>query len=135
MYLCNLFHDDMGWGEMGLEPARSAYIFYASRQDPRTTAEFYIPIDWDFINSGIEQLTQWKDNYLNDELPERPREWRWTEEPCRWCPMKKYACKPDNKDKITKLSESNAVGFAKELRPNYDFEETRREVLKRWQQS
>jgi hypothetical protein len=132
LYLCNIFHEEMGWSEMGLEPAKSAYIFYASRQDPRTTAEFYIPIDWDFINSGLEQLALWRDSYLNDELPERPKEWRWTEEPCKWCPMKKYVCKPDNKAKVTKLSESNAIEFAKELRPSYDFEETKKEVLKRW---
>jgi len=132
LYLCNLFHEDMGWGEMGLEPARGGYIYYASRQDPRTAHSFYIEIDWELIERGKELLSEWRTYLLEDILPARPKEWRWTEEPCKWCPMKKYACKPDNKDKIENLRDSHAVKFASELRANYDYDEIKEEVIKRW---
>lgn len=133
MYLCNIFHEDMGWADMGLKPAASAYIFYASRQDPSTTCYFFVPINWNLINNGVALLKEWREDFINDRLPERPKDWRWTEDPCKWCPMKKYACKPDNKDKIDNLRESNAVAFAQELRTNYNFDEIKEEVIKRWQ--
>ena len=132
LYLCNLFHRDMGWQEMGLNPAEGGYIYYASRQDPRTAHAFFVKIDWELINRGRTLLQDWRDMFLQNSLPERPKEWRWTEEPCKWCPMKKYACKPDNKDKITDLRESNAIKFAKELRLNYNYDEIKQEVIDRW---
>ncbi len=132
LYLCNIFHTDMGWGEMGLQPAEGGYIYYASRQNPRTAHAFFCPIDWELIERGRNLLREWREDFISDNLPERPREWRWTEEPCKWCPMKKYACKPDNKEKITRLTDSNAVTFAKELRPKYDYNEIKEEVIKRW---
>lgn len=132
MYLCRIFHEDMGWEAMGLKPAKSAYILYASRQDPTVRAEFYVPIDMELIERGIEHLKEWGDYFIEDVLPERPKDWRWTEEPCKWCPMKKYACKPDNKDKITRLSESNAIKFAEEINKQYDLQLIKHEVLGRW---
>ncbi len=132
LYLCNLFHEDMGWEEMGLTPATGGYIYYASRQDPRTAHSFYVEVDWGLINRGRELLCEWREHLIQDNLPERPKEWRWTEEPCKWCPMKKYACKPDNKEKITRLTDSNAITFAKALRSNYDYNEIKEEVIKRW---
>jgi hypothetical protein len=132
IYLANLFHGDMGWGEMGLEPARGGYIYYASRQDPRTAHAFFVEADWELIQRGTTLLQEWRRDFISDNLPERPKEWRWTEEPCKWCPMKKYACKPDNKDKVTNLRDSNAVKFAEELRTNYNYDEIKEEVINRW---
>lgn len=132
LYLCNIFHEDMGWGEMGLEPTEGGYIYYASRQDPTTSHAFYIKINWELINRGRQLLGEWREHFIADTLPERPKDWRWTEEPCKWCPMKKFSCKPDNKEKITNLKDSNAVLFAKELRKNYDYDEIKEEVIKRW---
>ncbi len=132
IYLCNLFHRDMGWEAMGLAPAKGGYIYYASRQNPSFSHAFFVEIDRELIEQGVALLQEWRQSYLNDELPERPKDWRWTEEPCKWCPMKKYACKPDNKDKITRLTDSNAIKFAEELRTNYNYDEIKKEVVQRW---
>jgi len=72
-------------------------------------------------------------NFINDELPPRPKEWRWTEEPCKWNPYKKL-CKQDHKDGVVKLSESNAVKFALEHDPSYNIDKIRKRVTDRWQQ-
>lgn len=132
MYLCNEFHEKMGWDKLGLKPAKGAFIYYASRQDPRTAKEFYIPIDWDYIGEGIKNLLLWKNHFLEGTLPERDKSWRWTEQPCKWCVYKKEACKPDNKENILQIDQSKAIDFAKKLREKYDYEEIRKEVLERW---
>lgn len=133
LYLCNIFHRDMGWEAMGLKPAEGGYIYYASRQNPRIAHAFFIDIDRELIERNTALLREWRQNYLDNYLPPRIKDWRWTEEPCKWCPMKKHACKPDNKHKIETLEESHGVEFAKQLRPKYNFDEIREEVIKRWQ--
>lgn len=89
MYLCRVNHISMGWDAMGLEPARGGVIFYASRQRPRHTAEFYVSYDEKFVEAGLARLREWKQLFLDNSLPERPKEWKWTEQPCKWCPFKK----------------------------------------------
>jgi len=133
LYLCNLFHVDMGWDSLGLKPAQGGFILYASRQDPSVRKEFWIPIDWKVINEGIDKLKQWQENFLQGSLPARPKEWRWTEEPCKWCQFKPQACKPDYKAKTENLMESKAIEFTQSLRKDYNFDEIKEEVLKRWQ--
>lgn len=132
LYLCNIFHGDMGWGEMGLEPARGGYIFYASRQNPSVTHAFFVEIDWELIQRGTALLQEWRGDFISDNLPERPKEWRWTEEPCKYCPMKRHACKPDNKDKVSNLRESNGVKWISNFRPTYNYDEIKEEVIRRW---
>lgn len=133
LYFCNKYHKEMGWEEMGLKPARGGFIYYASRQDPRTTAEFWVETDWYLIESSLEFLKSVKKNFQDGVLPERPKDWRWTEEPCKWCDFKKHACKPDYKNKTTELKNSEAITFAKSLRSAYSFEEVQKEVFERWQ--
>lgn len=41
-------------------------------------------------------------------------------------------CKQDFKEKIKKLSESNLIAHNKKLRKDYDYDQTRLEVIKRW---
>ena len=132
IYFCRLLHEDMGWSQMGLKPARGGIIYYVSRDNPRNTFEFYIDADEEAMETGINRLEQWRKDFLNDYLPPRPKEWRWTEEPCKWCPFKKYACKPDHKEGVEKLSESNGITFAKNVRESYNDEKSRERVLKRW---
>jgi CRISPR/Cas system-associated exonuclease Cas4 (RecB family) len=132
IYLCNLFHRDMGWEAMGLAPAQGGYIYYASRQNPSLSHAFFVEIDTELIEQGVALLQEWRQSYLNDELPARPKDWKWTEEPCKWCPMKKYVCKPDNKEKITNLRDSNAISFAHSLREKYNYDEIKEETIKRW---
>jgi len=132
IYLANVFHEEMGWEAMGLSPAKGGIIYYVSRQNPRFTHEYYVEANWGFINSAVERMRQWKEMFENDELPERDKTWKWTEDPCKWCNYKRDSCKPDVKQKITKLSESKSVEFAKRIRPNYDIEDKKREVDERW---
>lgn len=132
IFFCNKYHKDMGWDAMGLEPAKSGYIYYVSREDPRTTAEFYVQADWDLINEGIEKLKGWRQNFIDDELPELPKIWFWSKGPCRFCDFKKNVCKPDWKAGVTKISESNGIEFTKNLRPTYDFDKIKKRVIDKW---
>lgn len=132
IYLCNLFHEQMGWDAMGLKPANGGYIYYASRQNPRTAHGFYVKADWELIERGTELLLEWREFFIQDQLPERPKDWRWTAEPCKWCPMKRHACKPDYKEKITNLRESKGVEWVQNFRPDYDYDKTKEEVIDRW---
>jgi hypothetical protein len=134
IYLCNKFHEEMGWDKLGLEPAKGAIIYYVSRQDPRFTREFYIDANWSFINSAVERMKQWRQMFVNDELPQRDPNWKWTEEPCKWCNYKRDSCKPDVKNGTVKISESRAVPFAKRIRPSYNLDEKIKDVEERWTQ-
>ena len=131
LYLCRKFHQQMGWDKLGLNPAKGGVIYYVSRDNPRSTWSAYVPYDEDFVNAGIERLRVWKEHYLNDELPERPKEWKWTKPPCQWCPLKKM-CKQDIREDVTRLSDSNTVQLAKKLNPDFDLDKVRQEVMKRW---
>lgn len=128
---CIRNHNKMGWNKLGLMPAKGGIIYYVSREDPRNTHEFYVEFDEALARDAEDQLKLWKQSFLNDELPERPKEWRWTEEPCKWNPYKKL-CKADYKDKIVKLSESNAVKFAMEHNPSYNLDKIKERIKERW---
>ncbi len=132
LYLCKKYHEYLGFKAKGLEPAKGGIIFYVSRDNPRFTKQFYVPYDEEFIRAGISRLAEWKRNFLDDELPERNKDWKWTQAPCQWCPIKKH-CKADIKSGIKKLSESNVVALAGKMIDNYDIEKVREEVMKRWQ--
>lgn len=119
------------WPE--LEPCNSGSILYLSRDNPSKTHEFVFSYNEEFMKEGREKLEEWKQNYLNGELPERPKNWKWTEEPCKWCVYKRDVCKPDYKDGVTKLKDSNGIAWAEKQRKiGYDYEETRKAVLQRW---
>jgi hypothetical protein len=114
-------------------PAKGGIIYYVSREDPRNTHEFYVKNNPELWLNASTQLKKWREAFLNDELPERPKDWRWTFEPCKWNPYKKL-CKADYKEGIVKLSESNAVKFALEQDPSYNIESIKRRVRERWEQ-
>lgn len=132
IYFCKLYHDDMGWSEMGLKPARGATIYYVSRQDPTKTVEYYFPYSEEVATAAVELLKQTKEAFIENRLPPRPKEWKWSEEPCKWCPFKKFACKPDNTGKVETLSQSHGIEFAKEIIEEYDYDEIREAVFERW---
>ena len=132
IYLCNLFHRDMGWEAMGLKPAEGGYIYYASRQNPRVAHAFFVERNDELIERGVALLQEWRQLYIENKLPPRPKEWRWTEEPCKWCPMKRHACKPDNKEKIENLRDSKGVEWVSNFRQDYDYDKTKQEVIDRW---
>lgn len=133
MYLCIYFHKEMGWDKLGLQEAVGGVIYYVSRQDPTHTAEFYIEADGMLMADAAGVIAATKEAFLDDVLPPRDKSWKWTEEPCKYCDFKKFACKPDDKAGITKLSETKGIDFAKTIRSKYDPQETREKVLERWQ--
>jgi hypothetical protein len=114
-----------------LAPIKDGELLYVSRNRPSVTHTYRFDYDKEFMQRGREKLIEWRDSFLNEILPERPKSWRWTEQPCKWCPLKRR-CKADYKAGITKLADSNAIISAKEIRPEYDYEKTRKAVLDRW---
>jgi hypothetical protein len=107
-------------------------LYYVSRENPLNTKEFRFLADDEFYDVGRTRLLEWKQFFLDGELPPRPEEWKWSEEPCKYCPMKAVACKPDYKAKVQKLEDSASIEFAQSVRPKYNYEQKRRKVLDFW---
>jgi hypothetical protein len=116
-----------------LEVCTEGCILYVSRDRPNQTHEFKFKYSETFMEQGRIKLDQWRDAFQDGLLPERNPDWKWTETPCKWCPVKPV-CKQDVKDKVIKLKDSNAIKHAKEVRSKigYDYKQTRTEVLERW---
>lgn len=132
IFYCINEHDKNGWGELDLKPARGGIILYISRDNPRNMVHFYVEADTELMLSANAKLGLWKQHFLNDDLPLRPKEWKWTQEPCKWCPFKKNICKPDHLEGIVKLSESHGVAFAKNIDPSYNLDNIRERISERW---
>jgi len=118
------------WPE--LKKCLDGSILYVSRDRPGTTHEFRFRYNPSFMKKGREKLAEWRNSYKDAKLPERPKSWRWTEQPCKYCKFKRV-CKADYKEKIVDLEKSNGIEFAKEVRGNYDYKKTREKVLDRWE--
>lgn len=120
-----------------VEPPDDGTIFYCSREEPITcTKSYYVSLDLDFMKSGKEKLKKWKTNFIEDRLPAHIHEGqkaKWTVGECKYCSHKSSGyCKRDYKNKTVNLSESDLIEYTKSIRPNYDYGETREEVLSRW---
>ncbi len=131
LYLVHKAWDLLGWEEMGLKKPTGGVILYVARDNPSIRRQFWVPMDEEFIAAGIERLLEWRQHFLAANLPERPKEWKWTEHPCKWCNFKRQ-CKADVKEGVTNLLESNAVSFAQTINSNYDPEKIIGEVIDRW---
>lgn len=127
---CRNNHDKY-WLDSGLSPARGGIIYYASRENPRNTCQFYVDYDMAMVEEAYGKLAEWRFNFLDDKLPARPKDQRWTLPPCQWCNTKKL-CKADYQEGIVKISESNAVKLAKQLDPSYNLDQIRERVQNRW---
>lgn len=130
-HLCRKHHFDMGWHDLGLEPAAGGVILYVSRENPRVSHSFYFTYDRAYVMKGLSRLEEWRERYLAGQLPDRPKEWRWTEPPCKWCEYKKQ-CKEDIRHDVTDLEKSSVVRIARHVDPDYDFAKIKRRVVKRW---
>lgn len=121
------------------KPITHGYLYYASRNDPTKTAEFRVDLDEKFFDAGIEKLRQWRAWFEEGVLPsinptkKHPMGWRWSYQPCKWCPFKK-SCQSDHKESIDSLEESTAVYRAGRIREDYDAELARLKVLARWKE-
>jgi hypothetical protein len=131
MLLTRIFHTALGFDKLGLDLCTDGTIFYCSRDSPLKTAEFTIQYDEECVNKGLEKLNEWKQAFLEEKLPERPKSWYWTLDPCRYCELKK-PCKEDDKYNIHNLKLSHTIPFAKSVLSDYDYDKMRQEVLDRW---
>ena len=130
VHFARMWHDEMGWSDMGLLPAAGGMLFYVSRDNPRNTVEYYFPYVQDEVEHALDQLMRWRMDFEHDELPSRDKNWRWTAEPCKWCQYKKD-CKQDIRDDVEKLSDSHVLDAAKS-RPGYNYQAIRDRVIGRW---
>jgi acetone carboxylase gamma subunit len=128
--------------EIKIKPTTSGSLYYYARDDPFVTHEYFLKADPYFMWQGRQKLAQWRDFFKDGTLPQsrvkegrhsHPFGWRWTELPCKYCDLKAVACKPDHLAGVTTLGDSCAIDAAKEIRPNYDYDETRKAVLNRWE--
>lgn len=120
-----------------LEPPDDGTLIYSSREEPLTTASYYITLDEEHMAAGREKLAAYRDAFIAGEIPQHPRHKEramWSVEPCKWCNFKASGCKADYLAKITTLADSSAIEMAKKVRPEYDYEKARAEVLRRWEE-
>lgn len=118
-----------------VEPPDDGTLFYSSREEPLLTVSYYITNDLKMFEAGKKRLKILKQNFIDDKLPEHVHEGessKWSVGECKFCDFKKPWCKDDFKNKVTKLSESGLIDFNKSLKPDYDYDKTRAEVLARW---
>lgn len=132
IHLCRLYHEEMGWAAMGLEPCNGGFVYYVSRDDPSNGKAFWVPYDETEIADALSLLSEWRDNFVAGELPARPKDWKWSQGPCQWCDFKKEVCKPDDKAGITSLTESISVKYGKSVDPTWDPTKIQEKVLERW---
>lgn len=107
-------------------------IFYLSRENPSLTHEFVFKYDDSFFQDGLSKLAEWRDYFLDDVLPPVDEGRQWSKGECASCSFKKHACKPDSVSGVDKLSETCGVSWAKEVYDNYDVNDIRERVIKRW---
>lgn len=115
-----------------LDDCIAGSLLYVSRDNPSITKEFKFTYDPDWWETGKQRLIDWKTLYIDGKIPEKPKGFMWSKGACKYCKFKKHACKPDFQNDVTDISKSNAIDWAKEVWPDYDYETTRDKVLKRW---
>lgn len=113
------------------KPVTTGSILYVSRNRPRHTHEFTFEFDLSVWVSGTSSLAAWREEFTRGNLPPRNPNWKWLDQPCKWCPVKRI-CKADDKQNKLRLSDSTAIDTAKQLRPDYEYLQQRKNVLERW---
>jgi len=123
-----------------LDHVTHGFIYYLSRDKPFETAEFRVDLDQQFFDAGIERLKEWQKMFIDGDLvsvdpsKKHPMGWKWSYQPCQWCSYKK-SCKLDFEQGIDKLEDSVGINRAKLVRDDYSYEESRKRVLDRWNES
>ena len=131
-----------------LPPVQHGYLYYASRNDPDITREFYFEYDPEFMRRGREQLKMWRRYWDEGLLPQtefegkHPFGWNWTtdDSPCKWCgygPQGSYVCREDfqttvKTGELMRLEDSLAIEEAAETREEYNLDLVRAAVAARW---
>lgn len=122
--------------EVALEPPDDGTLIYSSREEPLTTASYYINLDEEHMIAGRARLAEYRQAFIDGVIPAHPRETeskKWSVEPCQWCSLKSAGCKKDYTDKVTDLAASNLIATAMKIDPNYSYETARAQVLGRWE--
>jgi hypothetical protein len=119
-----------------VEPPDDGTLLYASREEPLTCMmSYYVPHDPSVIIEGKKRLKSWKEDFINGILPDHvdgTNSKKWTSGECRYCDMKSIACKVDFKNKTKNLKDSELIKYNKKMKPDYDYDKVRSEVLDRW---
>jgi hypothetical protein len=131
---CNVFVD--------LEAPDCGEIYYWSRSWPRKTKSFFFEHDEGFFQQGLATLDAARSHFLAGTLPPRQDHFQWALPPCKTCSQYKVCRldsglaprkrKPDKALVKETLDDSHAVAHAKEMRPHYDLDDVRRQVLETW---
>jgi hypothetical protein len=135
------------WQE--IPPVQHGYLYYASRNDPDITREFYFEYDPAFMQAGRAKLAVWRKYWEEGYLPQtdftgkNPFGWNWTtdDSPCKWCPFGaqgSYVCREDHQaavktGELMRIDDSLAVEEAREARPEYSLDLVRAAVAARWE--
>lgn len=129
---------DRQWEHFELGHCTSGSVLYIARDNPNIFHEFVFEHDPDWWNDGKERLTEVKDCFIEETIPqdlpmhEDGKAVGWSKGDCAYCPLKRDICKPDHKEGIVNIKDSNALRVAKEINENYSYEEARKRVLNAW---
>lgn len=146
-WICPQHEHDKCLQEVTIEAPTRGYVYYVSRGNPDENFEFLYEYDPDFMRLGRAKLAAWRKSFLANELPQtnfedkrfaHPFGWQWTKPqyPCSRCDYGSV-CRADNIEAIKngkklELTESAGVVDAPNVRPLYDAEDVRAEVLNFW---
>lgn len=126
--------------EIQLDSPDDGTLIYSSRDPERgkgiDTVSYYFSYDPDFLEAGRQRMAKWREDFENGALPPHIHEGKkamWSVGYCKFCSWKRNACRPDQAAKTTRLEDSKAFEFAKEIRPYYDYQAVRANVFKRWE--
>jgi hypothetical protein len=123
--------------EIDLEPLQTGSLFYNSRDRPNAPGK-KIEYFFDFNEAAYERarrrLAEVRAHFEAGTIPPHPFGGKgWSEQPCRFCPMKRETCKPDHKAGVTRLEESNGIEWAKQVRGGYSLDVVRDRIAKEWE--
>jgi hypothetical protein len=119
--------------EIDLEPAQTGSLIYMGRNRSNVKVEYIFEHDEQWFQDGLAKLDQVRESFLQGELPAHPFGGKeWSQNPCKFCDVKKHTCKPDQQAGVTRLEDSHGVGWAREVYGEYDFNIVTDAVLDRW---
>lgn len=127
-----------------LDPPDCGEIYYWDRSWPRKTKSFFYTHDQEFFDSGLEVLASARQHFIDDVLPPRPDHFQWSVGPCGGCAQKPHCRldygletsrhrKPKKGLVRSTLSTSNAVDYAKSVRPHYNLAIIKAMVMAGWE--
>jgi hypothetical protein len=116
-----------------LQPLRTGSIIYAGRDRPNNTCEYFFEHDGARFQAGLHAVDRVREYFQRNELPPHPFGGKqWSEQPCKFCDLKRDTCKPDHQAGVRRLSETNGAAWARSVYGSYDVDEIIAAVTERW---